>query len=61
MVLNLSDRERDYLLELLDAAQKEKLHELHHADSHDFKSVLRQRMGLIDSLRAKLEPEQARR
>jgi hypothetical protein len=54
--IELNEQEREYLLEVLEAATKEKLHELHHADSSDYKRLLRHRLELLESLTAKLLP-----
>lgn len=54
MTLDLTPREQMLLIELLESAQREKLHELHHADIRDFKQYLRDRLHLIEGLRAKL-------
>ena len=54
MTLDLTPREHMLLIELLDAAHREKLHELHHADLGDFKQYLRDRLRLIEELRAKI-------
>lgn len=54
--IELTDQEREYLLEVLENAQKEKLHELHHADSSDYKRLLRHRLEILEALAAKLLP-----
>ena len=55
MTFDITDQERDYLLELLEAKRSETLHELHHTDTLDFKEMLRRRVELVEGLRAKLE------
>ena len=50
MTLELTPREQMLLIELLDSAQREKLHELHHADLGDFKQYLRDRVVLQHGL-----------
>ena len=55
--LELESPERDLLLEMLEAAEKEKLHELHHTKSLDFKRVLRTRLTLIERITGKLTQE----
>ena len=55
MTLDITDEEKEYLLELLDAKRSEMLHELHHTDTLDFKEMLRGRLELADGLRSKLE------
>jgi hypothetical protein len=54
MTLELNEHERAYLSELLEARHAEMLHELHHTDTADFKEILRKRIALIESLRAKV-------
>ena len=54
MTLDITDEERDYLLELLEARGAEMLHELHHTDTLDYKEGLRRRIGLVEGLRSKL-------
>ncbi len=55
MTLDITEQERDYLLELLEAKRSEMLHELHHTDTLDFKEMLRRRVELAEGLRAKVE------
>ena len=55
MIKDLSDEERDLLLEVLDKELKDSLHGLHHADSHDYKALLKHRVDLVEALRARLE------
>jgi len=55
MTLDITDEERDYLLELLEARGKEMLHELHHTDAREYKEVVRRRIELVEGLRSKLE------
>ena len=55
MTLDVTDAEREFLLELLDAKRSERLHELHHTDTLDFKEMLRRRVQLAEGLRAKVE------
>jgi hypothetical protein len=55
LTLDITEQERDYLLELLEAKRSEMLHELHHTDTLDYKEMLRRRMALADGLRSKVE------
>lgn len=55
MTLDITEEERDYLLELLEAKRSEMLHELHHTDTLDYKEMLRRRMALAEGLRSKVE------
>ena len=54
MTLDITDQEREYLLEILDAQREELLHELHHTDTLDFKEMLRRKVALVESVRSKL-------
>jgi hypothetical protein len=54
MTLDITDEEREYLLEILDARREELLHELHHTDTLDFKEMLRSNVELVEAVRSKL-------
>jgi hypothetical protein len=54
MTLDITDEEKEYLLELLDARREELLHELHHTDTLDFKEMLRRNVELVEAVRSKL-------
>jgi hypothetical protein len=54
MTLDITDEEREYLLEILDARREELLHELHHTDTLDFREMLRRKAALVESVRSKL-------
>jgi hypothetical protein len=54
MTLDITDEEREYLLEILDARREELLHELHHTDTLDYKEMLRRKAELVEALRSKL-------
>jgi hypothetical protein len=55
MTLEITEQERDYLVNLLDARHTAMLHELHHTDARDFKEMLRQMIEMVEHLRAKVE------
>lgn len=55
LTLDITEQERDYLLELLEAKRSEMQHELHHTDTLDYKEMLRRRMALVEGLRSKVE------
>ncbi len=57
LTLTLDAKERELLVEMLEAAEKEKLHELHHASSSEYKRLLRSRLTLIERLADKLMQE----
>jgi hypothetical protein len=54
MTLELTDKERDYFMTLLEARHREKLHELHHTDRGEYKALLKAEIALIEALRVKL-------
>ena len=54
MTLDITDEEREYLLEILDARREELLHELHHTDTLDFREMLRRKVALVEAVRSRL-------
>ena len=54
MTLDITDEERDYLLEILEARREELIHELHHTDTLDFKEILMRKVELVEGLRSRL-------
>lgn len=54
MLVQLSDPERRFLLELLEREHKETLHQLHHTATADFKRLLDERIALLEELTARL-------
>jgi hypothetical protein len=52
--IELNEQERGCLLELLESSQKEKIHELHHARSSDYKQLLKHRIQVLEGLAAKM-------
>ncbi len=54
MTLDITDEEREYLLEILDARREELLHELHHTDTLDFKEMLKRKIELVEDVGSKL-------
>lgn len=55
MTLDITDRERDFLIEVLDAKRTAMLHELHHTDTLDYKELLKVRLALLEALKQKIE------
>jgi hypothetical protein len=53
-MLNITDQEREYLIELLDETQKGLIHEINHTDTHDYRQMLRHKLDLLEGLSAKL-------
>jgi hypothetical protein len=54
MTLDITNEERDYLLEILDARREELIHELHHTDTLDFKEMLKREVELVEGIGSKL-------
>ena len=54
MTFDITDEEREYLLEILEAQREELLHELHHTDTLDFKEMLKRKVELVEAVRSKL-------
>jgi hypothetical protein len=54
MTLDITDEERDYLLEILDARREELIHELHHTDTLDFKEMLKRKVELVEGIGSRL-------
>jgi hypothetical protein len=57
MRLDLNPREVAVLAALLDAAHRQRLHELHHTDSRDYRERLRREVDVIEDLSARLAAE----
>lgn len=55
MTIELTHQEVEYLMELLHNAHTEKLHELHHTDTVDYKEMLKRKIELLEALAAKLK------
>lgn len=55
MQLKLTEKERDYLKELLQSNHDELLHELHHTDTNEYKEILLIKVALVESLQSKLK------
>jgi hypothetical protein len=54
MTLDITDQEREYLLELLDNAFKETMLEENRTDRIEFKQELKKRIVLVDNLRERI-------
>jgi len=55
MKLDLTDEERELLVELLETRYKTMLHEIHHTDTYEYKRLLQQKADLMEKLREKVE------
>ncbi len=56
MTVQLTESERSVLLELLEAAHRERLHELHRTDALAYKGLLREQIAKLEQLTEKLIP-----
>lgn len=54
-MFELTSDERDYLLETLEAAHTQLLHELHHVHRKQFREILRERVDVNERLMERLE------
>ena len=54
-MFDLTSEERDYLMETLEAAHTQLLHQLHHADASSFRLYLRNQVSLNERVTALLE------
>ena len=54
MTLEVTEEEREILLQLLEAEQKQVIQQLDHADSRDYKGILNERLQTLEGLLAKL-------
>ena len=57
MLLDLSPREAEILEALLGAVLSERLHQIHHAHSRDYRKLLENEAELIEGIRTRLSPQ----
>lgn len=55
MTFDISDRERELLLDLFQSDHKKLLHELHHTSTFSFKQLLKEKIKALEELNAKVE------
>ncbi|MBD0325615.1 MAG: hypothetical protein ICV68_04250 [Pyrinomonadaceae bacterium] len=55
MTLDITDQERELLVELLAAKNTAMLHELHHTDARDYRESVKRSIEVLEGLRAKVE------
>ena len=55
MSLIVTEAEREFLLELLEARHRSMLHELHHTDTLDYKELLESKVEILENLKEKLK------
>jgi len=59
MKIEMTDQEQKLLLELVEAQQKQIIQELDHADSRDYKAILRDRLQTLEGLLTKVQSRAA--
>ncbi len=60
MLLEITDLERQLLMEVVEAASKTVLHEIDHTDSREYKKRLQHRMAILEHISKKMkEPHEA--
>jgi predicted transcriptional regulator len=59
MKLELTDKEQKLLLELVEGEQNQIIQELDHADSRDYKAILRERLRTLEGLLTKVQSRAA--
>lgn len=50
MTFEVNEHQREMLAELLEAAHRDKVHELHRTDSLGYKGILREKIAVIEEL-----------
>jgi hypothetical protein len=62
MLLEITDSERNTLMELVDSASRTILHELDHTDTREYRKKLQDRMRILEHLSRKMqEPQEAQK
>jgi hypothetical protein len=60
MLVEITDSERNFLMELVDSASRTMLHELDHTDTREYRKKLQDRMRVLEHLSRKMqEPQEA--
>jgi hypothetical protein len=60
MLLEITDLERQFLVEVVEAASKTMLHEIDHTDSREYRKRLQHRMTILEHISKKInEPHEA--
>ncbi len=55
MGLDMTEQERNLLLELIERAEEAAIRSMDHADTRDFKNILRERLELLASIKEKIQ------
>jgi hypothetical protein len=58
MTIEITDREKEILGELFEAAERELIAGIDHADTREFRRKLKDRLRVMEALRAKIGAEQ---
>ena len=62
MLLEITDSERTFLMELVDSASRTILQELDHTDTREYRKKLQDRMQILEHLSRKMqEPQEAQK
>jgi hypothetical protein len=54
MTIDINDREMQLLAEMFDVAEKELITGIDHADTREYRQKLKDRLGIVEALHAKL-------
>ena len=57
MTLNITEKEKEILLNILKREEQETKVEIHHSDSHDFKESLKAKLIYIQNIITKLKSD----
>ncbi len=55
MNLEITDQEREFLLELLEEKQKRMIHEINHTDTMDYEALLKNKLNVLEELKRRIE------
>lgn len=55
MTLQINEKEKEFLLDLLKAEHSSLLDELHHTESYDYKQMLKEKDEFLKMLKSKVE------
>jgi hypothetical protein len=55
MLLDISDEERAFLIEVLTAKQNAMLHEINHTDTLEFKETLKRQFEILEKFKSRIE------
>jgi len=61
MLLEITDLEKQTLMEVVEAASKTTLHEIDHTDSREYKKRLQGRLAILEHISRKIQEEEVYR